>query len=164
MTYEIQIDDNPAFTSPATTQGLTDSEFTPAPLADGTYNWRVQATDGVGRSSGFTDSRSVTIDTAPPTPPALVSPQPDEPLDDRMVTFRWDPSTSGDVAQYRLQVTTGGGTFNTLIDELLGSQNLAFTADIPDDGGTSGAWVPSTTWETRRTRTTLKCAPSRFRQ
>ena len=135
VTYEIQIDDNPAFTSPATTQGLTDSEFTPAPLADGTYNWRVQATDGVGRSSGFTDSRSVTIDTAPPTPPALVSPQPDEPLDDRMVTFRWDPSTSGDVAQHRLQVTTGGGTFNTLIDELLGSQNLAFTADIPDDGG-----------------------------
>jgi len=40
--------------------------YTPASLADGTYDWQVQAQDAAGNKSGWTATRSFTLDTTPP--------------------------------------------------------------------------------------------------
>ena len=63
VTYRIQL-------AVGITGGLTQSEFTVGqPLDDGVYLWSVQAEDGAGKVSGFTDPFTLTIDTTPPSPP-----------------------------------------------------------------------------------------------
>src|SRR5207248_2622114 len=53
--------------------------YTPAGLVDGTYDWQVQAQDTAGNKSGWTATRSFTVDVTPPdtsigpTEPAAVS-------------------------------------------------------------------------------------------
>ena len=48
--------------------------WTPSALADGTYYWRAQATDSASNVSGWTATRSFTVDTAPPTAPTFGAP------------------------------------------------------------------------------------------
>src|SRR5205823_12641238 len=50
------------------------SPWSPAGLADGTYYWRARATDVVGNQSGWSATRAVTLDTVPPSAPALGGP------------------------------------------------------------------------------------------
>ena len=78
-------------------------------LADAVYQWRVIARDrALNTSSSVT--RIFTVDTLAPGAPALVTPL-DAPvresfLDTRSPFLKWAPST-GDVFDYRLQVTSG---------------------------------------------------------
>src|SRR5919201_2349792 len=53
-------------TSAGLTSGGTAS-WTPAALADGTYNWQVRARDAAGNLSGWSATRSFQLDTAVPT-------------------------------------------------------------------------------------------------
>ena len=78
-------------------------------LGDAVYQWRVIARDrALNTSSSVT--RIFTVDTLAPGAPALVTPL-DAPvresfLDTRSPFLKWAPST-GDVFDYRLQVTSG---------------------------------------------------------
>jgi hypothetical protein len=69
VSYTIQVDDNCDFSSPEIDQaGVAASQFTPATgLPDGTYCWRVKATDSDADSSAYSAARTVTIDTGVPT-------------------------------------------------------------------------------------------------
>ena len=116
ITYRIQVDDDSGFNSPEIDEsGLATSIFSvgvtrPSPtiLADGTYFWQVQALDGANRVSSFSSTFIVTIDTTPPGKPPLVSPVDNARLSDNTPLFDWDDAPiTGDLLDYRLQVTTG---------------------------------------------------------
>ncbi|MFA2535944.1 Ig-like domain-containing protein, partial [Pseudomonas chlororaphis subsp. aurantiaca] len=48
--------------------------YTPTALTNGTtYTFRVDATDAAGNTSGYSASRTITIDTAPPGAPVITS-------------------------------------------------------------------------------------------
>ena len=76
------------------------------PLPDGDYMWRVYAVDGAGRTGNFSTVFNLTVDTAPPAPPVLVAPAQDAVVAAAKPTFQWQAAT-GDVADYRIQVTSG---------------------------------------------------------
>jgi hypothetical protein len=70
VTYTVQVDDSGCtFPSPEINQsGLATSQFTPAAsLPDGTYCWRVRATDSDTDSSAYSATRQFTIDTGAPS-------------------------------------------------------------------------------------------------
>ncbi len=48
--------------------------WTPTALAEGTYYWRVQATDSLSNASGWSSTRSFVVDTTPPGTPTLGAP------------------------------------------------------------------------------------------
>ena len=86
--------------------GLLLSQFLAvAPLTDGVYLWRVRATDGALRAGDFSDAFRLTVD-GPPGIPLLIAPDQDAVVRTPTPHFQWDPST-GDVVDYRLQVTSG---------------------------------------------------------
>jgi hypothetical protein len=58
----------------ATIASGANGTWTPSTLADGTYYWRAQATDTASNVSGWTATRSFTVDTAPPSAPTLGAP------------------------------------------------------------------------------------------
>ncbi|HET9667032.1 MAG TPA: hypothetical protein VFP09_09765, partial [Desertimonas sp.] len=68
ITYGIQIDNNCDFSSPERDETTSSSDFTPvASLADGTYCWRVNASDEDAGTSAYSSVRHLTTDTAAPT-------------------------------------------------------------------------------------------------
>ena len=144
VTYTLKIATAPTgdFSAPVFQQeGITGDQpqvaFT-VPLPDDDYLWRVRATDGALRTSAFSIVRSVTIDTEAPAAPGLVAPGPDALLGitqvgvERLVSFQWTPSTSLDIDQYRLLVTSGD-EFNTDIDESFDDQTTAVQRILPRD-------------------------------
>ena len=102
---------------------------------DGVYLWRVVARDRA-QNTGASGAQSFTVDTVAPTAPALVFPQTGDFLNTRTVLFRWNLSSSGDVKNYILQVTTGGASFNAnlVINKLLGSSVTGDQNTVPADG------------------------------
>ncbi|MCI0441056.1 MAG: Ig-like domain-containing protein, partial [Chloroflexi bacterium] len=68
VTYQLQVDDDPGFSSPEIDVQTSDTTFTVPdldPLQVGGYFWRVRAIDGAGNEGAFTDSRSLNIELPP---------------------------------------------------------------------------------------------------
>jgi hypothetical protein len=61
--YQIQVDDNPDFSSPViSAYEQQRASHTPGqPLADGTYCWRVRSIDDIQAASPFTPAFAVTV-------------------------------------------------------------------------------------------------------
>lgn len=146
--FRIQIDDDPAFGSPAVDDDtLTASQHVPAPLGDAIWYWRVAALDAVGNQSDFSAADSFTLDAATPTSPTLVAYEPD-PTSNNRPTLDW--SDVAGAASYRLQVSAAAD-FSSLQLELPGltSSAYAFGAALPDGqwfwrvSATTGAGVDS---------------------
>ena len=78
-------------------------------LPDGVYQWRVIARDEA-RNTATSDTRTFTVDLVAPGAPVLVAPvnapARESFLNTRTTFLEWSPST-GDVFDYRLQVTSG---------------------------------------------------------
>ena len=85
-------------------------------LVDGSYLWRVRGEKAANPATEFSDPFLFTLDNTPPSPSSLISPSSGDHIFTSAVSFEWALSTSGDIAQYRLQVTSGD-SFNTDIDE-----------------------------------------------
>ena len=108
VTYELQYDISQSFINPVSVPDLPTSEFTPAaPLDDGPYFWRVQAFDGVGRASGFSEPFSFTLVAIVLSPPVLIAPDRFALLTADTPFFDWDPPAEGVATGYQLQVTSG---------------------------------------------------------
>jgi len=61
--YKLQVDDDSDFSSPLIDITTGGTSYTPtSPLADGTYSWRVRASDGAGTWSNYSDVWVVTVD------------------------------------------------------------------------------------------------------
>ncbi|MBN1260334.1 MAG: SBBP repeat-containing protein, partial [Anaerolineae bacterium] len=73
-------------------------------LADGAYIWTVVAYDQANNSSTVPATRTFTVDTTPPTPPTLITPEDDAFLNDATPTLRWQASPDPDVAGYQLDL------------------------------------------------------------
>ena len=108
-----------------------------APLADGTYEWVVVASDQA-LNVNTSDTRTFVVDTAAPAPADLALPLQNELLNTRTPFFDWDASpTPADVFDYRLLVVSGDfGTGAVVIDEVgpAAKTNFVTTADLADGG------------------------------
>jgi hypothetical protein len=106
--------------------------WTPGSLADGTYYWRVRATDTAGNVSAWSAASSFVVDTVAPGPPAFVS-----------------PAAAGRVNSSQLQATfvdsdpTDSGTVTfQLCSDAACSAVLASSTSLTVAGGTGASWTP----------------------
>ena len=93
VTYTFQADNSgSSFPSAEINQtGIVPSNFTPGSgLADGTYSWRVRATDGANNVGPFSSVRTITIDTTPPVAPTPSAPADGASTDDTTPDFDWN--------------------------------------------------------------------------
>ncbi len=101
-----------------------------APLPDGTFSWRVRASDPFGNASGWSASWTFTMDTGaetnPPTAPDLLLPA-DTLLTTDPATLLWSASQDDSgIAYYRVQIDTDSGfTVPILLDAT--TTNLSMT-------------------------------------
>ncbi|MHA2252977.1 MAG: glycoside hydrolase family 78 protein [Candidatus Kariarchaeaceae archaeon] len=93
--YQLQIDDNTGFPSPAIDTTTVATSYTSPTLADNTlYVWRVRARDSNGNDGFWSETRTFTIDTTKLAAPTLLSPIDAESFGDNTPTFTWN-SISG---------------------------------------------------------------------
>jgi len=107
--YQIQVDNDADFSSPAVNIARTVPSYTPAAaLANGTYYWRVRASDGLwgAWSAPFT----LTIDTVRPALPTLASPANNAITTNARPTFDWSDAAD---AHHYLVVVDDSATFTT---------------------------------------------------
>ena len=143
ITYELQVSltgDADNFTNVGqlvfSEVGLTETSFTPSdPLphpetvVTQQIFWRVQARDGAGNTSGFSEIRDFTLDArAPRVPPGLVTDRIDPAItgDTYTPTFSWD--SDPDVARY--EVSLDGQPFRNIVTgdttQITGDENVQF--------------------------------------
>jgi hypothetical protein len=82
------------------------SYTSPSPLPDGTHTWQVRAVDSLGFTT-TTAARTITIDTTPPTTPALAQPLAGGRIYQAVPSFSWVASSDA---------TSGVGYYTLLID------------------------------------------------
>jgi len=134
LSYRIQLDDNADFSSPILDDSNTSSHYTPSnPLADGTYYWRVRATDDCTNVGDWSSGWDFTIDTEAPSTPVLASPPNGETTGDNTPELDW--GNVSDAASYGLEIDNNSDFMTPEIEELL--QTSSFTPSIPL---ADGAW------------------------
>ena len=106
------------------------------PLGDGTYEWRVIASD-LALNTASSITQAFTVDTVAPAPaPTLVTPASGDRINDNTPFFEWTPS-SGDIVEYRLLVSSGDielGPFD--IEEVVAHPGTGHQAILPLGDGT----------------------------
>jgi hypothetical protein len=69
ITYDMQVDDNPDFSSPLVNiTNLTSSSYTTQELPEGTWHWRVRARDNAGNVGSWSSSSFNVVGVPPPLP------------------------------------------------------------------------------------------------
>jgi large repetitive protein len=119
----------------ATVSGGTTTSWTPAGIVDGAYYWRARATDAAGNLSGWSATRSLTLDTVAPATPALASPADGVDVNAAptlSATFS-DPD-AGDTGSLDFQVCSDNACA-TVVQSGSSTSGLA--------NGASGSWKPS---------------------
>ena len=132
------INTGPVFIDQVIAGSLTSFQAQPADdLPDGTYQWRVAASDQALNVS-TSDTRTFTVDTVAPAPADLVLPLENELLNVRTPFFDWSESpATADVFDYRLLVVSGDiGIGAVVIDvvELHPKTDFVTIADLADGG------------------------------
>src|SRR5690606_18797905 len=119
-----------------TQTGITTTSFTPpAPLAEGSYFWRVRALDGTGvpTTTAYSTPRQFTVGPKPPPAPALVSPNNNASLTDQTPAFDW--ADVADAASYCLLVDNQANFSSPEISTCAPTASQ-FTPASPLDAGT----------------------------
>ncbi len=104
--YRLQVDDDPAFGSPAINVLVTTLNYTPTVvLPNATYSWRVQAKDkDDGVWGAWSPVWTVTVDTVAPAIPVLGTPGNGEIIVSNLPTFDWGDVADADLDHYEIQV------------------------------------------------------------
>ena len=125
-----------ASSTSATVAGGTGVSWTPTGLADGTYYWRLRATDVAGnQTASWTPTQSLVLDTNPPGVPSLTSPADASYLGAAPAlkgTF-----TSGDAGD------SGKLDFQVCTDNLCGTVVQSGSSSSGLGNGATGSWTPS---------------------
>jgi len=145
--YQVQIDDDSDFSSPASTQTITASAATANGLSDGNYYWQVRAQDNYNNWSAWSSVSSFVVDTTAPGAPAALT----QTVTGNNVALDWADSsdaTSG-VKNYLLQYAvndqfTGAvqRTVSTSDANVFGLSDGIYYWRIQavDNSGNAGAW------------------------
>ncbi|MBN2305377.1 MAG: choice-of-anchor D domain-containing protein [Anaerolineae bacterium] len=104
--YQIQIDNNSDFSSPAQSQVLPPNQlaYTATPLSDGRWYWRVRAFNTLDVAGPWSARWFFDLDTVAPDVPVLGGPAENAIITNRMLTFTWARSTGA--STYELQIDT----------------------------------------------------------
>lgn len=149
--YQVQIDDDRRFGSPAYDVLVTDPTFTvPAPLTDGRYYWRVAALNSFNAPGRWSSSYDFIIDTLPPDVPTLNDPANGAWTDDDTPRLRWERIK--DAVRYEVWLNPGSvpsvsigttrSTGYTVPMQLLHTQ-YAWQVRAIDAAGNVSAWSPA---------------------
>ncbi|MHA1503188.1 MAG: hypothetical protein ACTSSB_15240 [Candidatus Heimdallarchaeota archaeon] len=120
--YELQIDDNPSFSSPYTTQTASTYRTSPT-LSNGNWYWRVRARDQINYWGSFSGYRYLTVDTSPPGAPILVTPINGAFTHDSSPYFSWNPVSTA--VLYRIQVALNSGFTSGVWSQTTGSTSYS---------------------------------------
>jgi immune inhibitor A len=117
LNYQIQIDNNQNFSSPERDITQDGNLYTPDPLADAKYYWRVRAisTDGIGGI--WSGVWNVTVDTTGPIAPALVTPVNRAGTADTTPYFEW--GSSAGAVEYNFRVASDAACTTTVLPDKL---------------------------------------------
>jgi hypothetical protein len=127
--YNLQLAQDSSFTTPILNlTDLSQARYTvTSPLAENTtYYWRVQAVDGVGNQSAWSQPASFVIDTTPPQKPVLISPQYGAQVSTVRPSFDWSDVTDPSGVTYSFQLDVQN-TFTTPIVSVTGLTSSNYT-------------------------------------
>jgi hypothetical protein len=128
-----------------------------AALGDGTWYWRVSATDQAGNTGPVSYTQSFTVDTSAPAPPPILSMDPNgRSVDIRLVTLTWNASSDGwgtGIEGYVIQIDSSNSFGISTRHEYWPGNVTSFTPDYEfpdgqwywriaaiDRAGNTGAW------------------------
>lgn len=104
--FELQVDNNPDFSSPEVSVVIAENSYTPSALQDNLYYWRVRCRRA-GAFSPWSEVRTLRIDTIPPIAPTLVSPEDGRDVNDSTPLLRWTrPFENSLPLTYNLRIST----------------------------------------------------------
>lgn len=127
VSYDLQVDNNSNFSSPAANQaGLTNPAYTFASAGDALYYIRVRTVNSVGVPGKWSAARRFTIDTAPPLAPNLNAPGNGTATKDSTPTLSWKAASGANA--YRVQI----------------DNNIDFGSPVEDQVVTKGNFTPVT--------------------
>lgn len=141
--YFIEIDNNPRFSS-SDIYGTAGSSFdNPAALKDGTYFWRVWATDFAGNTGPKSEPFSFVIDTLPPDSPIITSPIPGAQVNNPFhpITGLAEPNASLNVFVDGVRTTINvpnTGEWEIIPDFLDAGRHIVSAIAVDAAGNTSG--------------------------
>jgi hypothetical protein len=155
--YQLQVDNNADFSSPAVnSSSVSSSSYTvTTALANGTYYWRVRAVDVAGNASAWTSARYFRVDTVAPPVPSLISPANGAHTKDSTPFLDWSTVTDASPVHYMLQVDNHAD-FSSLVfgSSSVSSSSHTLTAALAngtyywrvkavDAAGNASAWTAS---------------------
>jgi hypothetical protein len=116
FTYQIQIDDDSQFGSPAQDNVLAvgDLTYTAAALPEGTWYWRVRAITWVGAPGQWSQRWAFTVDITPSVSPLPTRPAYDAHVTNKQLRLEWEKVD--DVDYYELQLDTSAAFLLPVID------------------------------------------------
>ncbi len=135
--YALQVDDDPAFGTPAISIAMAASialplDYSPVSLAPGFTYWRVRATDPLGQTGPWAGPIGFQVDPPPP----LLSPPNGSTTKDSTPTFDW--SDQGGAVDYDVQVAANlTGDFTSPIINAPNIVPSTYTAGVLAEGGYS---------------------------
>jgi uncharacterized repeat protein (TIGR02543 family) len=142
--YEVWIDNNSDFSSPEALENVSTTSFTPpAPLADGTYYWRVRVIDAAGNLGViWSDVWWLRIDNTIGIP-VLVEPEAGACENDNRPTFRWQPVLDlSPPVVYRLQIDNDPDFSSPLYDNInIVDNGLEIENELPEDNYYWRVWA-----------------------
>ncbi|MGB1249329.1 MAG: hypothetical protein ACPG8W_01745 [Candidatus Promineifilaceae bacterium] len=133
--YQVMVDNNSNFGSPAVDKKRTSSSYTTSSLSDAKYYWRVRAKHTNGSWGSWSSTRVFTIDRTPPSTPALRSPSHNSTITDNTPTFEW--TLSSGTSQYHLVVDNNSNFGSPVVDQSgINGANSSYTHSIalPEGG------------------------------
>jgi len=166
--YDIQVDDDSGFGSPAVDETVATTSHTASALVDDTYYWHARAKNTCGEGP-WSAAWNFTIETECPTPnpPSLSSPADGDTVSDRTPAFSWS-SVSG-ATSYRIQVDDSSDFGSPEIDTTTSNASYTPGSDMALDtyywrvqaSNTCGSGSWSAVWDfTIDTDCTLPSPPS----
>ncbi|MHA2250338.1 MAG: Ig-like domain-containing protein [Candidatus Kariarchaeaceae archaeon] len=146
--YQVQVDNNPDFSSPEVDTQPSGTIYTPSSLGDGDHYWRVRGRDAALNWGDWSLPGIFTIDTIDPVEPILLSPTGGDTIFTLDTDFTWEEDL--DAVEFRIQIS-GSPIFATLITDDTSTTNT-YTTSLPvdttyywrvqakDAAGNWGAW------------------------